>query len=80
MEMVAVIYRTKNFSGSVGQFFLEVLAKAPRGKARELVCRSRDDGILRSYRALRVKRSKPCKGDTCQQYDEGPAQTKRGRR
>jgi hypothetical protein len=57
MEMVAVIHRTKNFPGSVGQFFLEVLAKAPRGKAGELVCRSRDHGVLRSDCALRVERS-----------------------
>lgn len=80
VEMVAMIHGAKNFPGSVGQAFLEMLAEAPRGEVRELVRRSRDNSVLRSYRALRIERSECCKRDTRQQYDERPAETERRRR
>jgi acyl-CoA synthetase (AMP-forming)/AMP-acid ligase II len=79
VEMVAMVHGAENFTGSVGEAFLEMLTEAPRGEVRELVRRSRNDSVLRPDCALRVERGKCRKRDTRKQYDEGPAETERRR-
>jgi hypothetical protein len=68
VKIVAMIHGAEDFLGDDGKFLLQMLPVTPGGKFGELVGRTRDHCVLRSYRPLRIECGEGCERNAHEQY------------